>query len=333
MKLFRNPEIRISAVVCLLIAFAGCTAGFIYSVYAGALAAVICLMFISIYFFSAYRRYKALAELVADIDSALHGNEDVSFARYSEGELSLLQNELIKLTVRLREQADTLKREKIVLADSIADISHQIRTPLTSINLVLSLLNERELSEQKRRECLRELERLMARIEWLIASLLKISRLDAGTVVFKRDVIGLEALIKKAAAPLEIQMEIREQSLRVCAEGDFTGDLLWTAEALGNIIKNCTEHMGAGGTLTVNARENPMYSEITVHDTGPGIDKEDLPRLFERFYKGANAGEQSVGIGLALARMIITGQNGTVKAENAKEGGALFTIRFYKGTV
>lgn len=333
MKLFRNPEIKGCAVIYALIAFAGCTVGFIYSVYAGVLAAVICLLFISIYFFSAYRRYKGLAELVDDIDAALHGKEDVSFARYSEGELSLLQSELTKLTVRLREQAETLKREKVALADSIADISHQVRTPLTSINLVLSLLNERELSEKKRRECLRELERLMARIEWLIASLLKISRLDAGTVVFKRDIISLEELIKKAAAPLEIQMEIREQLLRVCAEGYFTGDLLWTAEALGNIIKNCTEHMGAGGTLTVKACENPMYSEITVQDTGSGIDKEDLPRLFERFYKGRNAGEQSVGIGLALARMIITGQNGTVKAENAKEGGALFTIRFYKGAV
>lgn len=237
------------------------------------------------------------------------------------------------MTIRLREQQQTLTREKAHLADSIADISHQIRTPLTSINLLIGLLSEPKLTDARRQQLIHELYELLSRIDWLITTLLKISRLDAGTVQFKQEQVSLEELLKKACVTLLIPVELRRQELRIHADGAFRGDLSWTCEAIGNIVKNCMEHTPEGGGIEIDAAENALYSEIIIKDNGTGISSEDLPHIFERFYKGKDSDGKSFGIGLALSRMIITGQGGTVKAENRKPAGAMFTIRFYKGTV
>src|SRR5690606_23390491 len=209
-----------------------------------------------------------------------------------------------KLIIRLKEQAEMLKKEKVYLADSLADISHQIRTPLTSINILLSLLSKKELPYKKRQELVNETEMLLSRIEWLISALLKISRLDAGTVTLQRKTVLVSELIKLSIAPIAIPLELREQQIEVNINGDETykGDLSWSVEAIGNIIKNCMENTQKGGKITIQAEENPIYTEIVISDNGPGIDREDLPHLFKRFYKGKNAGSHSVGIGLALAR-------------------------------
>ena len=237
------------------------------------------------------------------------------------------------MTIRLREQQQTLTREKAYLADSIADISHQIRTPLTSINLLIGLLSEPKVTDARRQQLTNELYELLSRIDWLITTLLKISKLDAGTVRFNKETVGLETLIKKSCSPLLIPIELRGQELIIRTEGNFYGDPAWTSEAVGNIVKNCMEHTPDGGKIEIEAAENALYSEIVIKDNGTGISPEDLPRIFERFYKGKESDGKSFGIGLALSRMIITGQGGTVKAENRKPVGAMFTIRFYKGTV
>ena len=241
--------------------------------------------------------------------------------------------EIYKMTIRLREQQQTLTREKAYLADSIADISHQIRTPLTSINLLIGLLSEPKLTDARRQQLIHELYELLSRIDWLITTLLKISRLDAGTVQFKQEQVSLEELLKKSCVTLLIPMELRGQELRIHADGAFRGDLSWTSEAIGNIVKNCMEHTPEGGRIEIEATENALFSEIIIKDNGTGISPEDLPHIFERFYKGKDSDGKSFGIGLALSRMIIAGQGGTVKAENRKPAGAMFTIRFYKGTV
>jgi len=234
--------------------------------------------------------------------------------------------------VRLREQSDALRQDKVYLADSIADISHQIRTPLTTINIILSFLSRTGISEERRLELTNELKMLISRIDWLISALLKIAKLDAGTVNFQKDTISVQELIKRAAEAIAIPMELREQKLQVAINGNVTyeGDLPWSVEAVENILKNCMEHTPAGGTINISATENAIYTEISISDNGYGIAEEDLPHIFERFYKGKNSSDQSIGIGLALARMIITKQNGTVKADNNKGAGARFTIRFYK---
>jgi len=284
------------------------------------------------HFLSTYKRYRRISGLSLKIDEILHGQEGINLNEYSEGELSVLQNEVQKLVVRLREQSDALRQDKVYLADSIADISHQIRTPLTTINIILSFLSRTGISEERRLELTNELKMLISRIDWLISALLKIAKLDAGTVNFQKDTISVQELIKRAAEAIAIPMELREQKLQVAINGNVTyeGDLPWSVEAVENILKNCMEHTPAGGTINISATENAIYTEISISDNGYGIAEEDLPHIFERFYKGKNSSDQSIGIGLALARMIITKQNGTVKADNNKGAGARFTIRFYK---
>lgn len=331
MGFFRNAEIRRTMLIFLLIASAATVAAMIWDVRFGIFTLALCLLLGALQFISTFRRYRRIAELSRDIDKILHGSQMLSLDRYAEGELAILQSEIYKMTVRLREQQERLAGDKRFLADSIADISHQIRTPLTSIHLVLSFLSESGLSEMRRKELLQELYELIARIDWLISALLKISKLDTGTVVFHKESLPLEQLVRKACEPLLVPIELRGQQLQITASGNFSGDVAWTAEALTNIVKNCMEHTPQDGIITVAAEENTLYSQITVSDNGPGIAKEDLPHIFERFYKGKNSDEKSVGIGLALARMIVTMQDGTVKAENQQPHGARFTLRFYRG--
>ena len=286
-----------------------------------------------IYCVSTYKRYQRISSLADDINQVLHGDSSIDFDNYSEGELSILHSEIYKMTVRLREQQQKLINDKKYLADSLADISHQIRTPLTSINLLVERLSAFGLTDECRHQLTNELYELLDRIDWLITTLLKISKLDAGAVQFNKEMFSLEMLINKSCAPLLIPIELRGQELIIRTDGNFYGDPAWTSEAVGNIVKNCMEHTPDGGRIEINAAENALYSEIVIKDNGTGVSAEDLPHIFERFYKGKDSDGKSFGIGLALSRMIIAGQKGTVKAENRKNAGAMFTLRFYKGTV
>lgn len=332
MNIIRNPEIQKSLLVHVALAILAVTAGWFHDRYTA-----LCLLLFSVFYILAHylftmSRYRKLKQLSLELDSMLHNNTPIDFQRYREGELSILESELSKMTLRLSEQAAALANDKQFLADSMADISHQIRSPLTASNLILTLLMEQELSTDRRGQLLRELTQLLSRIDWLVESLLKISKIDAGTIVFKRLPISVPELIKQAAEPLLIPMELREQILEIQDIKDapqFLGDFSWSMEAIANILKNCMEHTPNGGRILVSFSQNTIYTRITIEDNGPGFEKEDLPHLFERFYKGKNASENSVGIGLALARMIVTQQNGTLKAENRPEGGARFIILFY----
>lgn len=333
MKLLRNPELRRAAWLYALVSAAACAAAFMWQVRFGAFTLCLCALLGLIALAAARRRDRRIAALSAELDRILHGEEQLSLAAYAEGELSILQSEIYKMTVRLREQQQRLQDDKLYLAESLADISHQLRTPLTSINLLVSRLSDPSLPDERRKKLTHELYALLSRVDWLITALLKLSRLDAGTVKFAVETVPLAALLEKSAAPLLVPMELRGQTLRLSAEGDFSGDTAWTAEAVTNIIKNCMEHTPESGTVEVRASENALFTQIVISDDGCGIAPEDLPHIFERFYKGKDSGDRSFGIGLALARRIVTAQNGTLKAENRAPHGAEFTLRFYKGVV
>ena len=282
----------------------------------------------------ARRRYRAMAELSLRIDRVLYGYENALITEHNEGELSILESEVKKMTIRLKESADLLRAEKTGLSRAIEDIFHQIRTPLTALNIEAALLAEEDLPYERRVRLTREVRRQLQRMEWLVEALLKISRIDAGTVEFSRDIITVRELVEKAAEPLSIPMELRGQRLEITVkEETYTGDLAWSAEALGNVLKNCMEHTPTGGTISVESKETALYTQITVCDNGPGFAKEDIPHLFERFYKGKHAGTEGIGIGLALARMIVAEQEGTITADNPAEGGARFVIRFNKSVI
>lgn len=334
MNFLRNPEVVKTLCLQIFISVSAIVAAFIWERRFGVFTLIFSVLLLLISTVSTYMRYKRIYELSADVDCILHGNDrELSFDKYQEGELAVLQSEIHKMTMRLREQRWQLEDDKRYLANALADISHQVRTPLTSVNLLVGLLSEPNIPDERRRKLTHELLGLLSRIDWLITTLLKISKLDAGTVQFQQETISLNELIRKATDSLLIPIEIKEQNLYINANGNFTGDVSWTVEAISNIVKNCVEHTPNGGEIKITASENLLFSEIVITDDGIGIAKEDLPHIFERFYKSKNAGDKNFGIGLSLTRMIITNQNGVIKAENNAIKGALFTIRFYKGIV
>ncbi len=333
MYLLKNKEVRQTLFWQIAFSAAASVATFFIDTSAGWIVTALSCILILIYLISTYHRYKQISNLASDINKLLHGDCSIDFESYSEGELEILHSEIYKMTVRLREQQLRLLNDKVYLADSIADISHQIRTPLTSINLMVELLADAKTNDARKPRLIHELQVMLSRIDWLITTLLKISKLDAGTVGFKKDTLNMEELIRKACSPFLVPIELRSQELIIRTNGNFCGDISWTSEAIGNIVKNCMEHTPPHGKIEIEASENPLYCEIVIKDSGNGIAKEDLPHIFDRFYKGKNSDEKSFGVGLALTRMIISGQNGTIKAENRLPSGAIFTVRFYKGTV
>ena len=328
-----NKELRRSIVLIAIVTVVLAVVGFVISTTCGVLVLIACIVITAIHIGTEVYRYRRLQKLRADLDRLLISGTPLPITEYNEGELSLLANQVQKLTLRLIEAAEVVEADKKYLADSLADISHQLRTPLTAMNLTTTMLRNSELTDEKRIELTGELRSLLMRTDWLVETLLKISKLDAGTVKLAKDTVVVSELISRSAAPIAIPMDLRNQTLIVnCGEERFTGDLVWSAEALGNILKNCMEHTPEGGTITVTAQETALYTQIEVEDTGSGFDPKDIPHLFERFYKGSNASQSSYGIGLALARTVITAQNGTVQAMNGSTG-AKFVIKFYKQVI
>lgn len=334
MKFSNNPEIRkfllITGIPSLLLCF---VLTFLSEIAAVSVLCVSIFLIASFLIFTKHR-YNRINTLTQTIEKILHGNDSINIKGFSEGEFSILESDIQKMLTRLRDQKEILEKERTFLADSIADISHQLRTPLTSINLILSLLQSSDISQEKRTELLRELSSLISKTEYLVSVLLKISKIDAGTVQFEKKTTDLSSLLEKSAEPLLIPMDIKNQKLSTSVDNiSLDCDSAWCLEAFGNILKNCTEHTPENGEITVTAEDTPIFTEIIITDTGSGIEEDDLPHIFDRFYKGKNSSKESFGVGLNLAKMIIAGHNGTIKAENVQFGGARFTIRFYKQVV
>ncbi|MDB2136718.1 MAG: HAMP domain-containing sensor histidine kinase [Clostridium butyricum] len=329
--MFRNKEFQKFSILFLLMAAVFAMVGFVINMYAGILSIISSAVFGIVFFMFTKSRYKSIAKISDEIDLVLHNDDHLYITESNEGELSILQSEIRKMTLRIREQNDALKKEKEHLADSLADIAHQLRTPLTSVNLILSLL-ENSNDENELKKFKREAEELLLQMDWLITSLLKISRLDAGIVVFKSEEIDVNKLISTALRPFLISIELHNIDLQIHVEKGIVihGDSGWLSEALQNIFKNCIESVGDNGRFQITCENNQLFTEIVIHDSGDGFKKEDLPYLFKRFYRGKNTDATGYGIGLALCRMIITRQGGTITAKNHMQGGAVFSIHFPK---
>ena len=285
----------------------------------------------AIYLYRREKKIRAITEYLKEIEKQQYS---LKIQENEEGELSYLQNEIYKITVMLKESAQKLSQDKIYLSNALSDISHQIKTPLTSISVLLDILKENtNLPEEKRQEFLFEISRQIEWIHWLVISLLKLSKFDAGTVELKNETILMQNLIKEVIQNLSIPLEIKNQTIQM--QGDpsssFIGDFHWTAEAIINIIKNCMEHTEEGKTIQVSFKENALFTQIIIKDSGEGIAKEDLPYIFQRFYKGKNAGKDSFGIGLALAKAIIQNQGGDISVKSKKGEGTTFFVTIYKG--
>lgn len=331
LNVLRNKEVKQFLLVLVMITLLASVIGFSLEVKAGIVVLVSCGLLCAVSFFATAFRYRQIAHLSEALDEVLHGGAEIDLD-LKEGELSILQIEIQKMVTRLKEQSDTLQKDKRYLSESLADIAHQLRTPLTTINMITGFLGEPALSDERRIELIRELKELLARVDWLITSLLKISKIEAGTAIFMKKSVVIRTLLDDAIQPLLVPLELRGIALEINGPEYETVevDRPWMSEALSNLVKNSMEHTPAEGRITLQVTKDALCTTIRVSDTGSGIAKEDLPHVFERFYQGKHTGTGNFGVGLALARMIITEQNGTIKVENNASGvGACFTVKIY----
>lgn len=251
--------------------------------------------------------------------------------RNQEGQMGLLKTELIKMTNILKEKVELLNNEKIFLNNTISDISHQLKTPMTSLIILNDLMYE-DLTKETKIEFLDKMKSQLNRMEWLVKSMLKLSKVEAKVIDFEQKEVRMNELIKRSVASSLIPMEIKDIKLNISGDENtsYKGDINWSSEAFVNIIKNCVEHTPQGGKIDINYNQNPLYCEVVIKDSGEGIDKKDLPHIFKRFYKGKTSKEDSVGIGLAMAKSIIESQNGDIYVESEKNKGTEFHIIFHK---
>ena len=279
------------------------------------------------------KRDKKINQITQYINEIKNRKYDLDINENSEDELSNLKNELYKITVMLKEESETSKKDKENLKISVEDISHQLKIPLTSITIMLDNLKDNpSMEESTKQKFIFEISKQIDWINWLVISMLKLSKLDANVVQFYKEKINLKKLINEIIKNLEIPIEIKNQQIII--EGDenasFTGDYKWQQEAITNIIKNCIEHNKEKGKLFIKYEENTLFTKITIRDEGEGISKEDLKHIFERFYKGQNSSENSVGIGLALAKNIIEKDNGMISCKSELDKGTEFVIKYMK---
>lgn len=384
--MLRNREIRRALIACLLVTALGTVATYLVtrsimldalggarivtasineaasmvtsgaSVASAALFAAICtfvtgLIVTVIFMILTDRRYRALANMAANLDRVLAGERDIRLRDMSEGELAILSSEIDKVIARLNLTVDELQAEKLALSDALADISHQLKTPLTSIAISTELIRDRLSARGDSEdlvERLRLIQTLQARVEDLVSALLKLARIDAGVIKLVCGDVDARELVRKSFEPLAIAFDIADVrfSADVQDGASYEGDLTWSVEALENILKNCMEHTPAGGCVSVRVTEDVLACRIRIEDTGPGIAESDLPHIFERFYRGsrdANAtpsevNPAGVGIGLALSKSLVTAQGGTLTAENLRDEngnitGAAFNLVFFKTVV
>ena len=266
-------------------------------------------------------RIQALTDYLEQADT---GNAPVLSA-LGEDAFSKLEDQIYKAVTYLYQTREEAVRSKNEFAKNLSNIAHQIKTPITAIFLCVQTMDVEE--EKGGRE---QIQRQLMRLTHLEEALLLLARLDAGTLVLKREATDVYTLLMLAADNLQEIFAQAKVSVDIPELGETTVkvDLDWTMEAVMNLMKNCAEH-NAGGCVHCSYGYNPLYTEILIWDEGAGFDCEDVPHLFERFYRGKNAGEGGIGIGLALAKEIIERQNGTIRARNLQEGGACFAIRFY----
>lgn len=329
MRMYRNPELRRFLVLLLILGAAAVIGCFFFAQWAACIAGAASLGFISLLLVYTRKRYLQIDRLSAYLARINRGDDSLDVRDNKEGELSILKSEIYKVTVTLKEQNELLRRDKTAMADALSDISHQLKTPLTSMFMMTDLLLDAGLTEEERRTFTNRIRLQLERLQWLVASLLKLSRLDAGTARMEPAPVAAKKLLDRALEPLRIPMELKEQRLNLSGEEAILWcSEPWTAEALLNILKNCVEYTPVQGEITIAFSENPLFTQVRITDTGPGIDPADLPHIFKRFYRGKHAPDDSVGIGLAMAAAIVEGQGGAVEAKSHPGQGGEFILRF-----
>ena len=275
---------------------------------------------------------KDIKEILKLIEAINKKNYELNIDAVDEGELSLLKDEIYKTTIMLKEDAENSKEDKMNLKKSLEDISHQLKTPLTSIMILLdNIIDDPDMNDDTRNEFITDIRRNIININFLVQALLKLSKLDTNTVTFKKEANSAKKIINEAIKNVSPLSDLKNVNIKFNEKDDMNilCDFKWQVEAISNILKNCIEHSNDDGEVSINIDNNSVYSLIEISDNGEGISKKDLKHIFERFYKGTNATPDSIGIGLALAKTIIEEDKGAISVESNKSG-TKFMIKYYK---
>lgn len=279
-----------------------------------------------------YKNAKELKSIINYLKKLNSGNYDLQIDLNSEGLLSILKNEIYKTTIMLREKAEKELKDKINLKDSLTNISHQLKTPLTSISLLVDNLDDEQIDYKLQKEFLNDIKIQIKNINYLIIILLKLSRFDANVIVFKKEIINVKKLIFEILKYIDVIREVKNINVHVNGANDITfiGDYKWEFEAISNILKNSLEYTSENKNIYISFSKNNLYTEIVIKDEGKGMTNEEKKKIFERFYKGPNSTTNNFGIGMSLAKEIINKDNGKIKIESEINKGTIFKIRYYK---
>ena len=278
-------------------------------------------------------QYRKINKIDKYMNKILNNDYSLDIRDYVEGDISTLKNDIYKMTIKLKEQTELSIKDKKYLEETLADISHQIKTPLTSMYVINDILSDNDLDKKSQIEFLNKNRNQLERIEWLVTTLLKISRLDSGMVTLKRENINIKDLLNKTIEPIKIMAELKNILIETNIETtNFYLDFNWTLEALTNILKNACEHTNNNGSIKIEVNENPLYLNIKIIDNGVGISESDKKHIFDRFYKG-KTNKDSIGIGLNMAKKIINLQNGEIECISKINEGTTFDIKFYKKVI
>lgn len=278
------------------------------------------------------KRTKKINKIIELISKINKRNFDIDIEDYTEDELSILKQEVYKTSLMLRSEADNSLKDKLNLKDSLSDISHQLKTPLTSITIMIdNILDNEEMDSKTRRKFLINIKREIININFLVQNLLKLSKFDAKVIKFNKEEVLIKDIIDEAIKKVSALSELKGVSIKVSGDKGSTikCDFMWEVEALSNIIKNSIEHIEGEGFIEVNYTKNKVYTRILIRDNGIGINEDDLPYIFDRFYKGKNSSKDSVGIGLALSKSIIEKDNGSISVKSTPKIGTIFTIKYF----
>ena len=295
---------------------------------------ILFILILSIIFFKYnHSESKKINEITKYIEEINRGNYKLNIEENTEDELSILKNELYKITIMLKEVAENSQKDKTTLKDSLSDISHQIKTPITSILIMLdNILSDENMPEDIKKYFIKDIKREIVNIKFLVESILKLSKIDSNSIKFIKKEVLIKDIINEAVKNVSMLSELKNIEIIVSGDDSIKTicDLKWQVEAITNILKNCIEHSYENRKIYINYNQNNMYTELKIEDNGTGIDAKDLPHIFERFYKGKNSSSDSVGIGLALSKSIIESNNGYIQVDSKLNKGTTFIIKYLK---
>lgn len=295
---------------------------------------ILFILILSIIFFKYnHIESKKINEITKYIEEINRGNYKLNIEENTEDELSILKNELYKITIMLKEVAENSQKDKTTLKDSLSDISHQIKTPITSILIMLdNILSDENMPEDIKKDFIKDIKREIINIKFLVESILKLSKIDSNSIKFIKKEVFIKDIINEAVKNVSMLSELKNIEIIVSGDDSIKTicDLKWQVEAITNILKNCIEHSYENKKIYINYNQNNMYTELKIEDNGTGIDAKDLPHIFERFYKGKNSSSDSVGIGLALSKSIIESNNGYIQVDSELNKGTTFIIKYLK---